>query len=264
MKRILFALFSLASLAHAQTPAQLHAEILDLKAQVAALSTALQNQAKTTSTIDTGQSAFLSTLKYQMAMVLSSHVWAMNPFVSVDLEPENSVVGPHITFTGVNIHIVDGTNRTDLTNGTGNLIIGYDEIPTYFSVLPPGRRLGSHNLIVGRYHQFTAGSRPTGSGPAGFGNVLVGEANTADYIGEFVAGAGNTASGYSSTVLGGFANFSTASLSVVCGGNNNRATAEWSLVLGGQENIENCVSSITLGGFGNSDSIQAGGFLVNP
>jgi hypothetical protein len=42
---------------------------------------------------------------------------ALSTFVSVDPNPENGVKGPHITFSGVNIHLVSGSNGAD-DNGT--------------------------------------------------------------------------------------------------------------------------------------------------
>ena len=59
-------------------------------------------------------------------------MFALNSFVTVDPNPENGVIGPHITFKGANIHIVSGsgsTNDNGSPTGLGNLIIGYDENP---------------------------------------------------------------------------------------------------------------------------------------
>jgi len=52
---------------------------------------------------------------------------------------------PTIKFSGVNVQLVSGSGKTDGTvNGTGNLVLGYDE--------SPGSQTGSHNLIVGVGH----------------------------------------------------------------------------------------------------------------
>jgi hypothetical protein len=227
MKIIIFVasyMLSAASL-HAQTVKQLQAEIVSLQ------------------TLVNAQQAQITSLK-------NSTVQALAPYVSVSQAVQNGVVGPNITFTGANIHIVDGTNLTNFTNGTGNLLIGYDEPPTTqvgYTPLPPGGRLGSHNLIVGRYHQF----------PVGFGNVIVGEGNIAKYAAEFVAGTGNTASGYTASVLGGWGNTASGITSVVCGGQGNTASGQYSLELGGVNNQELGTNAITLGGTGNSDNIQS-------
>ena len=36
---------------------------------------------------------------------------------------------PTITFSGVNVQIIDGSGHTSTVNGTGNLVLGYDETP---------------------------------------------------------------------------------------------------------------------------------------
>jgi hypothetical protein len=225
MKHTLFAILALTSLAHAApTLASLEAEIASLQ------------------TLVTSQQAQITALK-------NSPVQAMAPYVSVSQAVQNGVCGPHITFTGVNIHIVDGTNQTNFPNGTGNLLIGYNELPTAqvgYAPLPAGGRSGSHNLIVGRYHTF----------PVGFGNVLVGEGNTAKYGAEFVAGIGNTVLGWAASVLGGWGN-SAGGTSVVCGGQGNTASGQYSVELGGVNNQELGTNAITLGGSGNSDNIQS-------
>src|SRR6202011_1435447 len=69
----------------------------------------------------------VAALQKQVASINASSVMKIAPYVSVDVNPENFVQGPNIVFKGANIHIVNGMGRTDLTNGTGNLIIGYDE-----------------------------------------------------------------------------------------------------------------------------------------
>jgi len=78
----------------------------------------------------------------------------------------NGLRGPHVIFSGANVHIRSGSpkNATDdrdlaqnnKPSGLGNLIVGYNE--DY--VLAPrervddGRRVGSHNLIVGPEHRY--------------------------------------------------------------------------------------------------------------
>src|SRR5215469_4194598 len=147
-------------------------EIAALKKQVAEL----QSQVKT--------------LQTQLAAVQSNKALALGPFVSVNPNPENGVIGPNITFKGANIHIVSGSGATDdnlshggSLTGLGNLIIGYDE-------LTPGQvasRGGSHNLAIGRFHAFTSSA---------WGGLVAGEANTIDAAEASVSGGGdNTASG---------------------------------------------------------------------
>jgi hypothetical protein len=78
-------------------------EIAALKKQVAALQSQVQ------------------TLQTQLAAVQSNNALALGPFVSVDPNPENGVIGPHITFKGANIHIVSGSGATDDHLSTGGI-----------------------------------------------------------------------------------------------------------------------------------------------
>src|ERR1700693_4715627 len=89
-------------------------------------------------------------LQKEVAALQANKALALAPFVTVDPNPENGVRGPHITFSGANIHIVSGSGSTSdavytrgVTTGLGNLIIGYDEIPLVNWELNRG---GSHNL----------------------------------------------------------------------------------------------------------------------
>src|SRR2546430_1871826 len=55
-------------------------------------------------------------------------VMDLAPYVSVDPHPINGVAGPHVIFTGVNVHIRSGSGATeDDTTNLGNLIVGYNE-----------------------------------------------------------------------------------------------------------------------------------------
>jgi hypothetical protein len=116
--------------------------------------------------------------------VASNPALALGPFVSVDLETENGLPGPHVTFSGCNLHVINGMGQTYLTNGLGNILVGYDESPAdaplltvapYYTplntatVLQPGDRNGSHNLIIGSWHRFTTRA---------FGGLVAGEFNT--------------------------------------------------------------------------------------
>jgi len=87
-----------------------------------------------------------------------------------------------ILFTGVNVQIENGMGNTETTNGSGNLIIGYNEVdqsaipvcsdvtisPASWRATPPtiqgtcpdaawgaNQRQGSHNIVIGKGHSFT-------------------------------------------------------------------------------------------------------------
>src|SRR5262249_48273064 len=101
--------------------------------------------------------------------------------------------------TGANLRIVNGLGTTDRTNGTGNLIGGYNESRQEginCEELPPSltfplgsscsnKRMGSHNVVVGSLHNFPS-----------FGGLVVGERN--EISSEFASVSGgrvNTAFG---------------------------------------------------------------------
>ena len=103
------------------------------------------------------------------------------------------VNGPHILFTGVNVHVRNGsqaTNNNELPyQGLGNLIIGYNENTTPTPTLP---RSGSHNLVGGSMHSFSS-----------YGGMVFGYQNTiSGPYANVVGGSANLAQGPNSTVYG--------------------------------------------------------------
>lgn len=104
------------------------------------------------------------------------------------------VNGPHILFTGVNVHVRNGsqaTNNNELPyQGLGNLIIGYNENST---PTPTLARTGSHNLVGGSMHSFSS-----------YGGMVFGYQNTiSGPYANVVGGSINLAQGPNSTVYGG-------------------------------------------------------------
>jgi hypothetical protein len=110
---------------------------------------------------------------------LTAAVNALTARVSA-LEAENTVLkstlsgvtrnGDTLTFTGMNLQVVNGEGSTSSSNSLGNVIIGYNE-----DLFGDETRTGSHYLVVGPDHAWTL-------------------------YGGIVAGAGNTASGRYSSV----------------------------------------------------------------
>ena len=134
-------------------------------------------------------------------------------YLSVD-ELNNTVL-----ISGANLQVVSGEGLTDASvNGTGNIIIGYDEEAFFGS-----DKSGSHNLVVGYGHTYSS-----------FGGIVVGYNNsiTGGYS-SVSGGSYNTASGLSSSVSGGQSNFASGDASSVSGGYNNMASGILSSVLGG-------------------------------
>jgi hypothetical protein len=241
---------------HAQSTATLESEIVQLKATVTTLQAtvgALQKQSSATQVTDTAQSTSVAQLKSQMASVLSSNVWALNPFLTIDLAAENGVTGPNLVFHGVNLHVVSGSgNSEDNYNptGLGNIIIGYNESSADFGPLD---RRGIHNLIVGRYHNFT---------------------NLA-WCG-IVSGEGNTLNGLEQVIAGGSENIADTTVSVIIGGHGNatiygghfKGSSSSQVIVGGEFNNLSGLDSILFGGNGNTVyanySAVTGSILLNP
>src|SRR5687767_9899781 len=104
-------------------------------------------------------------------------------YVTVDTGTINGLAGPHVIFSGANVHVRNGDAWGDsmAANGRGNLVIGYNEDGGY----SPTERGGSHNLVIGPYHRYNFAV-----------GLITGYASRLGNIGASVTGgAGNEASG---------------------------------------------------------------------
>ena len=128
----------------------------------------------------------VSSLQTMLTAVQNNHALALGPYVSVDSSAENGLKGPHIIFSGANVHIESGSGSTVDSIGLGNLVIGYDEDSMAASTID-GNRSGSHNLVVGPQHEFT------GSGSVVFGYANFTSADSASVTGGECSAAGLTA-----------------------------------------------------------------------
>lgn len=156
-------------------------------------------------------------------------------------------------FTGTNVHVRNGNGTTNSANALGNLIVGYNE-----SNAAHGQdRTGSHNIVVGRLHDFTsfagliAGGSNRADGPASF---IAGISNTTTVgtIGGSIAGGGeNIASGNYSTILGGRLGEASGLFSTIGGGIFGKSTGDNSLVVGGYEGTASGNYSVSIGGLWN-------------
>jgi len=166
-----------------------------------------------------------------IAAIQANKALLLGPYVSVTSDALNGVRGPHILFTGANVHIRSGSGATDdnvpsggALTGLGNLIIGYDE-PVSAGGEGPQPRTGSHNLIVGAEHT----CQSFGGFVAGWRNLIL--APWASVSG----GAGNDASGEYASVSGGLVNTASGKFSSVSGGVGGEAGGESSSVSGGSD-----------------------------
>ena len=175
------------------------------------------------------------------------------PYVTVEPGTVEGLPGPHVVFTGANVHVRSGAGQTFNANGRGNLILGYNEMRASAVTL----RTGSHTLVVGPGHNWTswgglvAGSRNTVSGS--HSSVSGGYNNTAS--GSYASvngGFSNSAPGSYSSVNGGFSNVALGDRSSVSGGGNNAASASYSSVSGGYLNAASGSYSSVNGGSNNA------------
>ena len=201
--------------------------LASLAKAVAALEAANAKQAKQIKSLE----ALAETQAAAIAAIQANKALALGPYVSVTGEALNGVRGPHILFTGANVHIRSGSGRTDdnvpsggVLTGLGNLFIGYDD-PVSAGGSGPQPRTGSHNLIVGAEHTFQS----FGGLVAGWRNLIL--APWASVSG----GAGNAASGEFSSVSGGIVGEASGKFSSVSGGSGCDASGESSSVSGGDE-----------------------------
>jgi len=248
-----------------------------LQAAVAALQTsnsqlqtavaALQTNVGTLQAID-------SKLQLQINALRGNSVLALNG--KLNLSPD----GTTALFSGVNVQIVNGLGNTETTNGTGNLIVGYNEPnpgSTYLlqicsngthpdqasctangGVWGANQHTGSHNLVIGHYHSYTQfGGLVAGLNNAinrQYATVSGGVSNLASgYYSSVSGGGGNIASGFASGVNGG--QYNTASgnyYSSVSGGSTNTASGDYSSVSGGQLNVASGFTSSVSGGLQRS------------
>ena len=186
--------------------------------------------------------------------------WRSGPLSASTRALENGVKGPNIVISGANVHIESGSGNTSDTTGLGNLIVGYDEDSLGASTIDPNRT-GSHNLVVGPDHEFTA----SGGAVFGFGNFISsdeatitgGDCNAAGAT-AFPAGLSNCFNGNAGidSVSGGELNASNGAGSSVSGGQSNTASSQDASVSGGAHNAASGGSSSVSGGLSNTASGQ--------
>lgn len=163
-------------------------------------------------------------------LVAAKQVLALSPYLTVTQNPVNGVAGPNVLFRGVNVTVRSMSNEAD-TSGSGNLIVGWNEVPG--GTLPSPFRTGSNNLVVGNANNFTS-------------------------YGCFVAGTENLASDAYASVAGGRHNQATNGCAVVAGGAGNVAGGEYSVVVGGDSNSASGDEAVVGGGaFNNAISMGA-------
>ena len=179
----------------------LNERVASLEAAVAQLTAALAAETAARQTADAALQASIDAVSVGTVPAVLTQ---LANYVTIDSNTINGLAGPHIIFTGANLHIRNGQGGTYFgANGVGNLIVGYNSI-----VVGTETRSGSHNVVIGDAHSYPS-------------------------IGGFVAGFGNGALGIATSVSGGEFNKAVQQMSSVSGGINNTATAMDSTVSGG-------------------------------
>ena len=215
---ILATMFAACSI-HAESLAQLQSEVTPLKSTVAAL-------------------------QRQVTLIAQNPALEIGPFVSINPNPVNGIKGPLLVIKGVNVMIENGMGATNLTNGLGNLALGYQESVSSMGaswwVMGPNDRMGSHNLLLGRYNKWTNNA---------FAGIVSGGANEIDGGGSSVlSGEDNVASVGDSIVVGGLANRALSGTSAILFGDQNTTNAELSVIVAGNVNTTNGLYSTILAG----------------
>ena len=250
-----------ASIAYGQAPTPLELKVAQLERQVSRLTSVVKAQQRLLST-------------FSMVTVNGS---------------------PTLRVTGVNFQVVNGTGITASKNGTGNILIGYDEPNTIDTeqhcsigtnpvtgdaiftqtactaaggIYSSSHKDGSHYLIVGTQNNYSrwggivAGFNNTAT--YDFASVTGGSFNQAYGQGtQITAGFDNTAVGPLSVINGGARNISTGGSSSISGGIFNETVGGISSVIGGENNGAVGNGSAVIGGFFNfafgTQSVIVGG-----
>lgn len=162
------------------------------------------------------------------------------PYVAVATGEINGLAGPHVIFSGANVHVQSGSGDSFVKNGRGNFVIGYNEPSGYV----PAERGGSHNLVVGANHRYDFAV-----------GLITGYASRLGHMGASVSGGfGNTASGMFSSVSGGRSNEASGQFAHVSGGDSNVADGNTAAVSAGQSNHATGALSSVSGGSTNTAS----------
>ena len=144
---------------------------------------------------------------------------------------------------GCDLQIRSGGGRTDAITGTGNIILGYNELESQSTA-----RTGSHNLVIGTGHQYRSHS-----------GIVSGRSNSINAAaGSILGGFGNSVDGEASTISGGQGNTVRAQIGHISGGSWNMVVANEASIMGGSSNVAQGVGSAILGGKGHTEADQWG------
>lgn len=222
------------------------ARIAALEALVTTLQSQLVGMADQVSTLQAELSATSSTitsLQNDLQIVQENSVLELDTYLSLVTDDDGV---PTASFSAVNVNINNGEGNTATTNGSGNLIVGYNELKTFGTfvcsdgqyenqqlceaggaIWSRNHRSGSHNIVAGARNGYSS-----------YGGLVVGDTNaiTARFA-SISGGAGNLARAQVTSISGGANNTANGNGASVSGGFLNVANGERSSVSGGYENI---------------------------
>jgi len=207
--------------------------------------------------------ALVVDLQRELAEVRNNSVLSLDGYLELETVDASR---PTVRIAGANLQLVNGLGSTSKLNGLGNLILGYNEpyycpkswgyvfvygVPTLkygeycvFQRIPS--RVGSHNVVVGPYHQYTS-----------YAGIVASLENTISAPGATVTGGTNNhAKGRGSSISGGQDNTASGKVSSISGGLYNEAKDGASSVSGGGQNIASGYGSSVSGGSGRSATGQ--------
>lgn len=249
-------LASLAVILSAPLPANAQDTMGQLQTRVAELEAAVLTLQATVAAL-TGTNGTIEQLQDDLAALEANPALALGDYVSVDANNTvNDLAPPHIFIDGANVHVRNGEGETDIRNGLGNLLVGYNEVQPVPEGEDPVRRDGSHNLVVGPEH----GYRDNGGFVAGVRNIINGQ-------GASVTGGSNNRALTAATVTGGMNNRALGLHTVISGGQGNIAGGRWASLIGGFGNQTNGDHASVLGGsineaWGSKSTVTGGAFCM--
>ena len=243
-----------------------HTQISDILNTISALQNRIDTLEKSNADLVTENEALETRLAaIEDDTTLDNFTTTVLPYMTGGVDAQGE---PAVFFSAVNVHINNGEGYTESVNGTGNLIIGYDEnisitgssFCTLFDFTnntpytnqldcenaggswgSTSQKLGSHNIAIGQGHSYTQ-----------YGGLLAGSNNIVAAPNASISGGSrNLAPGYYSSISGGFSSLALGYASSVSGGADNTASDTYGSVSGGYFNVASGLSSSVSGGYFN-------------
>jgi hypothetical protein len=157
--------------------------------------------------------------------------------------------------TGINLQVVNGTNNTETVNGSGNLIIGYDEANTSTRIVCTLATDANGNSLSNEANCLAAGGTVAVRQKTGSHNLVMGSQNSYSSAGGIIAGSGNFITALYASNLGGTGNFAGGKFAVNVAGSGNHPTGSTAATLAGANNTASGTNSSVSGGSSNTASI---------